>query len=181
MEEKKFEIPEYAKREVADIIADCPTIEKVGDHEYRVHRLRAYSFNLIMKELLDVKKEDDEIQTDRQLLYAVCNDIEKTSRIVAIILCNHLFKPDDIKDYESALEVMSNNEKLIKFMEARVLNSVLEPRQYASIVLSAIQSIDLSPLFFCISSAKNLINSLTTLPKIVEEQLRFFQSQAQGG
>lgn len=109
------------------------------------------------------------------MMYALCTDLDVSSEIVAIILVNHLFSPDDITDYASAIEVMSRNDKLIAFMKARILNSVFEPAQWAAIIIEAINSIDLSPVFTVLISGKALMVSQTNMRKKVAEQLTLWR------
>ena len=122
---------------------------------------------------LPLKEED--IKDDKSMMYALCTDLDVSSEIVAIILVNHLFSPDDITDYASAIEVMSRNDKLIAFMKARILNSVFEPAQWAAIIIEAINSIDLSPVFTVLISGKALMVSQTNMRKKVAEQLTLWR------
>ncbi len=128
-------------------MTDSPSLVKLGDKRYKVHRLRAYSYQRIFQLALKLQRKD--IKDDKSMMYALCTDLDVSSEIVAIILVNHLFSPDDITDYASAIEVMSRNDKLIAFMKARILNSVFEPAQWAAIIIEAINSIDLSPVLRC--------------------------------
>lgn len=170
-----YQPPIELRKELTDIITDCPSLERVGESEYRVYRLRAYSYNRIMKIALELSENMEGIKDDNILLKAMCTDIEKSCEIVAIILCNHLFKPDNITDYASALLTLSENDKMIEFMKARILNSTFNPNQWASIILSAIKSIDISELFTVCSSAKNLFVSMSMIRKTTAEQLQYMR------
>ena len=173
-EEKDLIIPDELKREISEIMTDNPTLVKLGDKQYKVHRLRAYSYQRIFQLALKLQKEED-IKDDKSMMYALCTDLDVSSEIVAIILVNHLFSPDDITDYASAIEVMSRNDKLIAFMKARILNSVFEPAQWAAIIIEAINSIDLSPVFTVLISGKALMVSQTNMRKTVAEQLTLWR------
>jgi len=174
-EEEDFALPLDLRRDIIDVLNDSPTIKKVGDKEYKIYNLRAYSYNRILKAGLRLIESDKGIDTDNKLMYAVCTDIEASSEIVAIILCNHMFKADKIDDFKSATDVMTYNDKLIETMKARVLNSVFEPNQWAAIILGAMQSIDLTSLFIMLTLAKRAINSQTNVRKRTEEQLQSWQ------
>lgn len=174
MEEKDLIIPDELKREISEIMTDNPTLVKLGDKPYKVHRLRAYSYQRIFQLALKLQKEED-IKDDKSMMYALCTDLDVSSEIVAIILVNHLFSPDDITDYASAIEVMSRNDKLIAFMKARILNSVFEPAQWAAIIIEAINSIDLSPVFTVLISGKALMVSQTNMRKTVAERLTLWR------
>ena len=153
-----FVLPLELRRKVMDILNDRPTLKKVGDKEYKVYNLRAYSYNRILKAGLRLIENDKSIDSDNKLMYAVCTDLEASSKIVAIILCNHLFKADDIEDFKSATDAMTRNDKMIETMKARVLNSVLEPNQWAAIILGAMESIDMTSLFIMLTLAKRAMD-----------------------
>lgn len=163
-------IPDEIKRDLLDIIADNPTLVKVGNSEYKVYNLRAYALNRIFKVAVNLRLEDKEIDNDKKLLYALSSDIEASSEILAICLVNHLFTPpSEIKSFEEAVQTMDRNDKLIYFMKAKVLNEVIEPNAWATIILGCIQSIDLSTLFFCTQQVSHLLDSqMNKRKKVVE-------------
>ena len=124
-EEEVFEIPDELKEEIINIMNDCPNIEKVGDKEYKVYNLRMYSLNRIMKLALNLCKDNpDEITDDRKMIFALCTDLDSGCEILSIILCNHLFTPDNVNkdDIDS---VYTYNDKLIRYLKARILNSTV--------------------------------------------------------
>ena len=105
---------------------------------------------------------------------ALCTDLDAMCEIMAIILCNHLFTPDKIKAYDDVDEVMSHNDKLIKIMKAKVMNSTFDTNQWAAIILGAIKSIDLSGFFLLRKSVNTLTDSLLTRKKKSEETVSLF-------
>jgi len=170
-----FVLPIELRREIIDILNDNPTLQKIGNKEYKIYNLRAYAYNRILKTGLRLIEGDKEIKDDKKLMYAVCTDLDASSEIVAIILCNHLFNADSITDYKSAEYAMTHNDKLVETMKTKVLNSVFEPNQWAAIILEAMHSIDLSSLFIMLTLAKRSINSLTNVRTRTEEQLQSWQ------
>lgn len=173
---EELNIPDEIRREIIDIINDSPTLQKVGEHEYRVYRLRAYSLNRIFQVAIKLRKEDPNITDDTKMMYAMCTDIEGCAEIVAIILCNHLFKAEDINDYQSALDVLDRNDKLIEFMKARILMDTIDTHQWAAIIMAAIQSIDLSSVFISLKLVSDVMVSTTNLRKMTVEQFKSWQA-----
>lgn|SRR5574344_558001 len=174
-EEKDFEIPDELKRKIIDIMNDCPDIKKLGDKEYKIYNLRMYSLNRILKLGLDLCKENpDTITDDRIMMYSLCTDLDKGCEIIAIILCNHLFTPENVNkdDIDS---VYTYNDKLIKYVKAKVLNTTLDPDQWSYIILGALNSIDLSQVFTMLVLVKQYTVSLTSTRKKAEEQLQSWQ------
>ena len=174
-EEKDFEIPDELKRKIIDIMNDCPDIKKLGDKEYKIYNLRMYSLNRILKLGLDLCKENqDTITDDRIMMYSLCTDLDKGCEIIAIILCNHLFTPENVNkdDIDS---VYTYNDKLIKYVKAKVLNTTLDPDQWSYIILGALNSIDLSQVFTMLVLVKRYTVSLTSTRKKAEEQLQSWQ------
>lgn len=169
-------IPDEIRREIIDIINDSPTLQKVGEHEYRVFKLRAYSLNRIFKVAIKLRQEDDKIDDDKKLMYALCTDIESCAEIVAIILCNHLFRADDVTDYQSALDILDRNDKLIEFMKTRILMDTIDTHQWAAIIMSAIQSVDLSSVFISLKLVADIMVSTTNLRKATVEQFKSWQA-----
>ena len=146
-EEKDVEVPMELRKEIIDIMNDNPDIKKVGDKEYRIYNLRMYSINRILKLGLDLCNDDpNNITDDRKMMFALCTDLDKGCEIMAVILCNHLFTPDNVNkdDIDS---VYTYNDKLIQYMKAKVLNSTVDQNQWAAIILGAIKSIDLGQVF----------------------------------
>jgi hypothetical protein len=174
-EEEVFEIPDELKEEIINIMNDCPNIEKVGDKEYKVYNLRMYSLNRIMKLALNLCKDNpDDITDDRKMIFALCTDLDSGCEILSIILCNHLFTPDNVNkdDIDS---VYTYNDKLIRYLKARILNSTVSPNQLAALILGAIKSIDLSQVFTMLVLVKQYMVSLTKTRTRAEEQLQSWQ------
>lgn len=174
-EEKEFEIPKELKKEIIDIMNDCPDIKKLGNKDYRVYNLRMYSLNKILKLGLDLCQESPEdITDDKKMMFALCTDLDRGCEIIAIILCNHLFTPDNINknDIDS---VYSYNDNLIRYMKAKVLNSTFDQNQWAAIILGAIKSIDLGQVFTMLVLVNKYSVSLTKTRTRAEEQLQSWQ------
>lgn len=174
-EEEEFNIPIELRKKILDIMNDCPDIKKVGEKDYRVYNLRMYSLNRILRTMLDLCNENPEkVTDDKQMMFAVCTDIDKGCEIMAIILCNHLFVPDNVNknDIDS---VYTYNDNLIRYMKAKILNSTFKTNQWAAIILGAIKSIDLRDFFQMLVSVKRYTVSLTNTRTTAEEQLQSWQ------
>ena len=115
------DFPIDVKRDIIDIINDTPSLVRLGNKEYRVKDLRFYSLNRICRLALAMKQADETLDDDNKVITALCTDLDAMSEIMAIILCNHLFRPDDIKDYEDVDEVLSRNDKWIRVMKMKVM------------------------------------------------------------
>ena len=154
------------KKDITDIILDSPTIVKLGDTEYTTKNMRFYSVYRIAKLCMEMKEADAlMVDDDNKIVTALCTDLDAMCEIMAIVLCNHLFAPDDITDYDSAQAVMSRNDKWIGIMKAKVMNSTFDANQWAAIVLGAIKSIDLSGFFLLKKSVNMATDSLLTRKK----------------
>ena len=168
------DFPIDIKRDIVDIINDTPSLVVLGDNEYVVKNMRYYSLNRICKLALDMKQADESLDTDQKVIAALCTDLDSMCEIVAIVLCNHLFTPDDIKSYDDVDSIMSRNDKLVKLMKAKVMMSTFETNQWAAIVLGAIKSIDLTGFFLLRKSVNMLTDSLLTRKKKSEETASLF-------
>lgn len=168
MKEKKIEIEEEelqdfpidVKRDIIDIINDSPSLVKLGDGEYIVKNMRYYSLYRICRLAIDMKKADEALDNDNKIMTALCTDLDAMCEIMAIVLCNHLFSPNDISDYDSANHVLERNDRLIHVMKAKVMNSTFETNQWAAIILGAIKSIDLGGFFLLKRSVNMVTDSL---------------------
>ncbi|MFA6875680.1 MAG: hypothetical protein WCQ87_03500 [Parabacteroides sp.] len=170
-EEGKFEIPDELKREIIDIMNDSPDLKKIGDKQYRVYNLRPYSINRILKLGLDLCKDDPEdVTDDKKMIFSLCTDLERGCEIVSIILCNHLFTPDNVNkdDIDS---VYTHNDNLIRYMKARIMNSTVDSHQWAAIILGALKSINLAGFFTMLILVKQYTDSLTKTREKAEEIL----------
>ena len=164
--EKTFnDFPIDVKRDILDIITDSPSLVRLGEKEYSVKGMRYYSLYRICRLVMDMRKSDETLDTDAKIITALCTDLDAMCEIMAIVLCNHLFAPDDITDYDSAQAVMSRNDKWIGIMKAKVMNSTFDVNQWAAIVLGAIKSIDLSGFFLLKKSVSMATDSLLTRKK----------------
>ncbi len=173
-EQEMSDFPIDIKRDIVDIINDTPSLVVLGDNEYVVKNMRYYSLNRICKLALDMKQADESLDTDQKVIAALCTDLDSMCEIVAIVLCNHLFTPDDIKSYDDVDSIMSRNDKLVKLMKAKVMMSTFETNQWAAIVLGAIKSIDLTGFFLLRKSVNMLTDSLLTRKKKSEETASLF-------
>jgi len=162
------------KRDIVDIINDSPSLVMLGSKEYVVKDMRYYSLNRICRLALDMKKSDETLDTDQKVITALCTDLDAMCEIVAIVLCNHWFSPDDIHSYDDVDSVMSRNDKIVATMKAKVMNSTFDTNQWAAIVLGAIKSIDLSGFFLLRKSVSTLTDSLLTRKKKSEETASLF-------
>ena len=163
------DFPIDVKKDIVEIINDSPSLVQVGTKEYKVKNMRYYSLYRICRIVLELRKNDMGLDTDNKILMALCTDLDAMCEIVAVILCNHLFTPDDIHGYDDIDDVMSRNDKLVATMKAKVLNSTFDTNQWAAIILGAVKSIDLSGFFLLKKSVSMLTDSLLTRKKKSEE------------
>ena len=163
------DFPIDVKRDIVDIINDTPSLVQLGDNEYRVKDMRYYSLYRICRLAMDMKQADTTMDDDNAIITALCTDLDAMCEIMAIILCNHLFRPDDIKDYEDVDATLSRNDKWIKIMKMKVMNSTYDVNQWSAIILGAIKSIDLSGFFLLRKSVSTLTDSRLTRKKKADE------------
>ena len=162
------------KRDIVDIINDSPSLVKLGDKEYVVKNMRYYALYRICRLVMDMRKADETLDTDNAVITALCTDLDAMCEIMAIVLCNHRFTPDDIHSYEDVDDVMSRNDKMVAMMKAKVMNSTFDTNQWAAIILGAIKSIDLSGFFLLRKSVSTLTDSLLMRKKKSEETASLF-------
>lgn len=168
------DFPIDIKRDIVDIINDTPSLVVLGNKEYRVKDMRYYSLYRICRLAMDMKQADAAMDDDNAIITALCTDLDAMCEIMAIILCNHLFRPDDIKDYEDVDATLSRNDRWIKIMKMKVMNSTYDVNQWSAIILGAIKSIDLSGFFLLKKSVSMLTDSLLTRKKKSEETVSQF-------
>lgn len=177
-EADKMELQDFPidiKREITDILIDCPSLVKLGNKEYTVKDMRMYSVMRINKLCLDMKQADAlMVDDDNKIVTALCTDLDAMCEIMAIILCNHLFTPEgELTDMEGK----RRNEHYISVMKYKVLNSTFDINQWAAIILGAIKSIDLSGFFLLKKSVSTLTDShLMRKRKSVETASRFMEA-----
>ena len=162
------------KRDIVDIINDNPSLVRLGEKEYVVKNMRYYSLNRICRLVMEMKKADETLNTDEKVITALCTDLDAMCEIMAIVLCNHRFTPDDIHSYEDVDEVMSRNDKMVAMMKSKVLLSTFDTNQWAAIVLGAIKSVDLTGFFLLKKSVSTLTDSLLMRKKKSEETASLF-------
>lgn len=168
------DFPIDIKRDIIDIINDTPSLVKLGDKEYMVKDMRYYSLYRICRIVTDMKKSDESLDDDNKVITALCTDLDAMCEVMAIVLCNHLFTPDEVKTYKDVSSVMSRNDRYIAIMKAKVLNSTFDTNQWAAIILGAIKSIDLSGFFLLRKSVSTLTDSLLMRKKKSEETASLF-------
>ena len=168
------DFPIDIKRDIVDIINDTPSLVKLGDKEYMVKNMRYYSLYRICRLVMDMREGDKDLNEDSKLVMALCTDLDSMCEIMAVVLCNHLFTPDDIHGFEDVDSVMSRNDKLVQVMKAKVMNSTFDTNQWAAIILGAIKSIDLSGFFLLRKSVSTLTDSLLMRKKKSEETASLF-------
>jgi len=162
------------KRDIVDIINDSPSLVKLGNKEYIVKNMRYYALYRICRLVMDMRKADETLDTDNAVITALCTDLDAMCEIMAIVLCNHRFTPDDIHGYDDVDDVMSRNDKMVAMMKAKVMNSTFDTNQWAAIILGAIKSIDLSGFFLLKKSVSTLTDSLLMRKKKSEETASLF-------
>ena len=168
------DFPIDIKRDIIDIINDTPSLVQLGDKEYTVKNMRFYSVYRIARLCMDMRKADDTLNDDNAIITALCTDLDAMAEIMAIILCNHLFTPDNVRDYEDAV---SRNDRLISTMKMKVMNSTFEINQWAAIILGAIKSVDLSGFFLLKKSVSMATDSLLMRKKkSVETASQFMEA-----
>lgn len=174
-EDSQFQdFPIDIKRDIVDILNDTPSLVRLGNKEYRVKNMRYYSLYRIARLVMDMKQADTTLDDDNKIITALCTDLDAMCEIMAIVLCNHLFTPEDIHGYDDVDEVMSRNDKLVKVMKAKVMNSTFDTNQWAAIILGAIKSIDLGGFFLLRKSVNTLTDSLLMRKKKSEETASLF-------
>lgn len=179
--DKNIELKDFtdeAKRTIVEIINDCPSLERLGEKEYVVKNMRYYSINRIFDLVFKMRKADSTLDEDNKIITAMCTDLDAMCEIVAIILCNHRFSPDDIHSYEDVDDVMSKNDKMVATMKAKVMLSTYDQNQWAAIVIGAIKSIDLTGFFLLKKSVNMLTDSHLTRKKKSEEIASQFMEAA---
>ena len=160
------DFPIDIKRDIIDIINDSPSLVRIGDKEYKVKNMRYYSVYRIARLVMDMRKADETLDTDQKIITALCTDLDAMCEIMAVVLCNHLFVPE-----EGAME---RNDELVKTMKMVVMNSTYDQNQWAAIIVGAIKSIDLSGFFLLKKSVSTLTDLLLTRKKKSEETASLF-------
>ena len=160
------DFPIDIKRDIIDIINDSPSLVRLGDKEYKVKNMRYYSVYRIASLVMDMRKADETLNTDQKIITALCTDLDAMCEIMAVVLCNHLFVPE-----EGAME---RNDELVKTMKMVVMNSTYDQNQWAAIIVGAIKSIDLSGFFLLKKSVSTLTDLLLTRKKKSEETASLF-------
>ena len=160
------DFPIDIKRDILDIINDSPSLVRLGDKEYKVKNMRYYSVYRIARLVMDMRKADETLDTDQKIITALCTDLDAMCEIMAVVLCNHMFVPE-----EGAME---RNDELVNTMKMVVMNSTYDQNQWAAIIVGAIKSIDLSGFFLLKKSVSTLTDLLLTRKKKSEETASLF-------
>ena len=167
------------KRDIADIINDCPTIVKLGDKEYVMKDLRFYSIYRIFDLAYKMIKGDERLDNDNKVIMALCTDLDAMCEIMAIILCNHLFTAEGAKTYDDIEDLRTRNDKLVEVMKAKVMSSTYDTNQWGAIIIGAIKSIDLGGFFLLKKSVSTLLTShMMRKKKSVETVSQFTEAQS---
>ena len=173
------EFPIDIQRNIVEIINDTPSLVMLGDNEYMVKNMRYYSLYRICKLALDMRQADETLDDDNKIITALCTDLDAMCEIMAIVLCNHLFTPDNVNTYDDVCATRTRNDKLVEVMKMKVMNSTFEANQWAAIIIGAIKSIDLSGFFLLRKSVNMLTDSLLTRKKkSTETALQFMEAQS---
>lgn len=168
------DFPIDIKRDIIDIINDTPSLVRLGEKDYMVKDMRFYSVYRIARLCLAMKQADGDIDNDNKIITALCTDLDAMCEVMAIILCNHLFTPDGVMDMDDA---NTRNDRLISVMKMKVMNSTFDIGQWATIVLGAIKSIDLSGFFLIKKSVSMAMDSiLERKKKSVETASQFMEA-----
>lgn len=174
------ELPDFpidVKRDIVEIINDAPSLVRLGDKEYAVRNMRYYSLYRICRLVMDMRKSDEQLDDDNKVITALCTDLDAMCEIMAVVLCNHLFTPQD--EYETWEHTRTRNDYYVSIMKSKVMQSTFEVNQWAAIVLGAIKSIDLSAFFLLRKSVNTLTDSLLTRKKkSAEGVLQFTEAQS---
>ena len=169
-----MDFPIDIKRDIIDIINDTPSLVRLGEKDYMVKDMRFYSVYRIARLCLAMKQADGDIDNDNKIITALCTDLDAMCEVMAIILCNHLFTPDGVMDMDDA---NTRNDRLISVMKMKVMNSTFDIGQWATIVLGAIKSIDLSGFFLIKKSVSMAMDSiLERKKKSVETASQFMEA-----
>lgn len=169
MEEiKDFSID--VKRDILDIINDSPSLVKLGNRDYQVKNMRYYTLYRICKLVTDMHLADKNLSDDSQIVYALCTDLSAMGEILALILCNHMFTPEQ-SDTERDI--------IIETMKRKIYGSEFDVNQWAAIVLGAIKSIDLGGFFLLKKSVSMLTDSLLKRKmKSIETASQFMEARS---
>ena len=179
LEEELSDFSIDVKREIADIINDCPTIVRLGEKDYVMKDLRFYSIYRIFNLAYKMIKADEKLDDDNKVIVALCTDLDAMCEIMAIILCNHLFTAEGAKTYDDIESLRTRNDKMVEIMKAKVMYSTYDTNQWGAIVIGAIKSIDLGGFFLLKKSVNTLLTShLSRKKKSVETASQFTEAQS---
>lgn len=167
------------KKDIVDIINDSPSLVRLGEKDYVVKNMRLYSIYRIFNLAHRMIKSDKELNSDKKILSALCTDINAMCEVVAIILCNHLFTAEGARNYDDIESIETRNDRLVKTMKAKVMNSTFDTNQWAAIIVGALKSIDLGGFFLLTKSVNTLMDSMMERKKkSVETALQFSEAQS---
>lgn len=180
MENINLDLPLEFRKSINDILLDSPSIEQLGDKQFKVKKLRPYALHRIYDVGIRLMEKAEDVKDAQGLMFAMATDLSACAEIVAIVLCNHLFDADDVKDYDSAMDLMSRNDKLIEMMKVKVMLSSSDINQWSAIIINAFNSLQVSEVFQLRTSVKLFTDSATMIRKKVAEQSLLWQ-QARSG
>ena len=160
---KMIDVPFDSKKRLIDIMLDNPTLVKGKNNEWLVKDLRTYS-RVKIAEVFN-KIEQTGITVSEIILKEAMN-LKYSAEIVAIILLNHTFTPDE-----------NDNQERIKKMTTKVLLETTDETDWIGIVLQAVNGLNVEAVFQISLLGKALISSVTTRKKVIAEQLQSMQPQ----
>lgn len=152
-----------AQKRLLDIMADSPTLVKLGDNEWEIRDLRSYSRIKIAEVFTKIETTDSSVQN---IILKEATNLKYSAEIVAIVLLNHTFTEDVL-----------DNEKRIKQMTTKVLLGTVDENQWVSIILQAVNSLNIESVFTITALAKVISTSLLTRKKKIQEQSQSMQQQ----
>lgn len=158
-----IEVSQEAKQRLVQIMADSPTLIKLGDNEWEIRDLRTYSRIKIAEVFNKIEVTDGSVEN---IIIKEATNLKYSAEIVAIVLLNHTFTED-----------LSDNEERIKKMTTKVLLETTNESEWIGIVLQAVNSLSPEVVFQISLLAKIISSSITTRKKKIVEQSQSMQQQ----
>lgn len=159
--EDNIEVSIESKRRLLEIMADSPTLVKLGDNEWEIRNLRTYSRVKIAEVFTKIEVTDSSVQN---IILKESTNLKYSAEIIAIILLNHTFTED-----------LADNEKRIKQMTTKVLLDTVDESEWIPIILQVINGLNVEVLFQVSSLVKVVTSSVTMRKKKIAEQLQYIQ------
>lgn len=156
-----LQVSKEAAKRLIDIMADSPTLVKLGENEWSIRDLRTYSRVKIAEVFTKIEITDETVQN---IILKEATNLKYSAEIIAIILLNHTFT-EDIED----------NEKRIKQMTTKVLLETTDETEWIPIVLQAVNGLSVEVLFQISLLGKVIVSSITTRKKQIVEQTQYMR------